>query len=54
VPEPRPVYLTRPPKPVSAMTEGELQEYAHEVWTTFMRAEELLDDGSDDTDTDLE
>jgi hypothetical protein len=34
VPSPT-VYLTRPPKPVSEMTEAELDAYAAEFWPAF-------------------
>jgi len=36
--EPRPVYLTRPPKPVSEMTDAERRAYAEKVWRAFTKA----------------
>jgi hypothetical protein len=37
-PEPQPVYLTRPPKPVSEMTEAERDADAEAVWRAATEA----------------
>jgi hypothetical protein len=47
VPEPRPVYVTRPPKPVSAMTDEERRRYAEQVWRTFTEANPRLAEDED-------
>ena len=45
--ETRPVYLTRPPKPVSEMTEAELDAWAEEVVRAFTEANPPLAEDKD-------
>ena len=43
----QPVYLTRPPKPVSEMTEAELDAWADEVIRAFTEANPRLAEDED-------
>jgi hypothetical protein len=40
VPDPRPVYVTHPPKKISEMTDEERRRYVEEIWGAFRRAED--------------
>jgi hypothetical protein len=45
--KPRPIYLARPPKPVSEMTEAELDAWADEVLRAFTQANPRLPEDED-------